>query len=251
MPFTFAHPAVVLPLLRKKGPLSTSGLIVGSLVPDFEGFLRMEVNGNWADSWPGILLFNIPVAIGILFLYHGLVKHLFLRILPYFLATRLVFSLTFNWVPYFRKHWVRVLISILLGVFTHLLWDDFTHYDGYIVNYYYDFFYRKLWGISLFNVFQFVSSVLGIILVFWFVLKLPEEKAQLPSLKYRLMAWGFMGLLTAIFLSIRGMYGFQELGSFVFSAIGCFFGALIALSIALRIFPSYGLKTKKLSGQSE
>lgn len=251
MPFTFAHPAVVLPFLRKNGPLSTSGLIVGSLVPDFEGFLRMEVNGNWADSWPGIMLFNIPVALCILFLYHGLVKYFLLRILPYFLAIRLVFSLNFNWLPYFKKNWVRVLVSIILGVLTHLLWDDFTHYDGYIVNYYYDFFYRKLWGLSLFNVFQFLSSVIGIILVFWLVLKLPVEKAQFPSLRKRIMAWGFIGLLTAIFLGIRGMYGFQELGSFVFSVIGCFLGALVAVSIAVRIFLDNALKTKKLPGQSE
>lgn len=41
MPFTFSHPAIILPLsyLPKKW-FSLTGLIIGSLIPDFEYLLE-------------------------------------------------------------------------------------------------------------------------------------------------------------------------------------------------------------------
>jgi len=36
MPFTFSHPAIVLPLTKARLKLSATGLIVGSTIPDFE-----------------------------------------------------------------------------------------------------------------------------------------------------------------------------------------------------------------------
>jgi hypothetical protein len=42
MPFTFAHPAIVLPLKHlPKRWYSLTGLIIGSMTPDFEYFIRM------------------------------------------------------------------------------------------------------------------------------------------------------------------------------------------------------------------
>jgi len=51
MPFTFSHPAIVLPLatLRRQW-ISATGLIIGSITPDFEYFIRMkntESTGEW------------------------------------------------------------------------------------------------------------------------------------------------------------------------------------------------------------
>ena len=47
MPFTFSHPAIVLPLVRKSGHwFSATGLIIGSLTPDFEYFMRMRIVDN-------------------------------------------------------------------------------------------------------------------------------------------------------------------------------------------------------------
>ena len=50
MPFTFSHPAAVLPLrLLPRHWFSLTGLVIGSMVPDFEYFLRsmrLTVNGR-------------------------------------------------------------------------------------------------------------------------------------------------------------------------------------------------------------
>ncbi|MBK7856522.1 MAG: DUF4184 family protein [Bacteroidetes bacterium] len=42
MPFTFAHPSVVFPLFKKVSKyFSATGLIAGSIIPDFEYFARL------------------------------------------------------------------------------------------------------------------------------------------------------------------------------------------------------------------
>ncbi|MGF1432468.1 DUF4184 family protein, partial [Kitasatospora sp. LaBMicrA B282] len=55
MPFTFSHPAAVLPLLRGlrgRGPLVACGLVAGSMAPDLPFF---------AESWlPGVYRFGGP-----------------------------------------------------------------------------------------------------------------------------------------------------------------------------------------------
>ena len=54
MPFTFSHPAIVLPLkyLPKKW-FSFTGLIIGSMTPDFEYFLRMKVKSDYSHTLNG------------------------------------------------------------------------------------------------------------------------------------------------------------------------------------------------------
>ncbi|WP_262496247.1 DUF4184 family protein [Flavobacterium piscis] len=43
MPFTFSHPAIILPLkYLPKNWISLTGLIIGSLTPDFEYFYSNE-----------------------------------------------------------------------------------------------------------------------------------------------------------------------------------------------------------------
>lgn len=40
LPLTFAHPAAVLPFSRKSKYIHFSALVLGSMAPDFEYFLR-------------------------------------------------------------------------------------------------------------------------------------------------------------------------------------------------------------------
>jgi hypothetical protein len=56
MPFTFSHPAIILPLayLPKKW-YSMTGLVIGSLVPDFEYFLRMSMAGYHSHTIAGLV----------------------------------------------------------------------------------------------------------------------------------------------------------------------------------------------------
>ncbi len=43
MPFTFAHPAAVLPFMKKQSKyISVTALILGSMAPDFEYFYILD-----------------------------------------------------------------------------------------------------------------------------------------------------------------------------------------------------------------
>ena len=76
MPFTLAHPAIVLPLkyLPKKW-ISMTGLIAGSVMPDFESLLRMYSDKQLTHSWPGFFYFGLPLGILLTFLFHNIVRN--------------------------------------------------------------------------------------------------------------------------------------------------------------------------------
>ena len=75
MPFTFSHPAIILPFryLPVKW-FSFTGLVIGSLTPDFEYFIRMKVQSIYSHTLLGIFWFDLPLAILLAFLFHSLVR---------------------------------------------------------------------------------------------------------------------------------------------------------------------------------
>ncbi|WP_210464605.1 DUF4184 family protein [Rufibacter roseolus] len=170
MPFTFSHPAVVLPFKSVSGQkVSLTAMVLGSMAPDFEFFFRMRAETEISHTLKGIFLFDIPVVVVMAFLYHCWVRHPFLGHLPVFLQKRFSVYSQFNWPAYFKENWVVVITSGFLGVVLHLLCDDFTHDYGYTAQHIpalaaaYEIFGRDVPGYHL-N--QYLSSlILGILLV--------------------------------------------------------------------------------------
>ena len=136
MPFTLAHPAIVLPFGKKGGGLSLTALVAGSIVPDFEFFLQLREVENVGHHWYGILVFDLPLAALFCLLYHHLLRNALVIHLPAFLRNRLNDTLDFNWYRYALQNPWKVLISLLLGIASHLFWDAFTHADGFFVERY-------------------------------------------------------------------------------------------------------------------
>src|SRR3982751_1614052 len=106
MPFTFSHPAIVIPLQKLVGRwVSLTGLVVGSVVPDFEYFIRMRSEKGFSHSIPGVFLFDLPLGLLLCFLFHNVVRNSLFSHLPYFLNSRLSNFKRFNWNIFFVKHW--------------------------------------------------------------------------------------------------------------------------------------------------
>jgi hypothetical protein len=61
LPLTLAHPAAVLPFRRW---FVFSGLVIGSLAPDFEYFLYVPDSLRIGHTLPGVFLFCLPVGLG-------------------------------------------------------------------------------------------------------------------------------------------------------------------------------------------
>lgn len=137
MPFTFSHPAIVLPLkyLPKKW-FSMTGLVIGSLTPDFEYFIRMKIESNYSHTFWGIFYFDLPLGILLTFVFHNLVKEELFKNLPKKLNQRFIKTEKFNWNKYFIKNWKIVILSIIIGTISHLFWDSFTHESGFFVKHF-------------------------------------------------------------------------------------------------------------------
>lgn len=178
MPFTFSHPAIVLPVtcLPKKY-YSLSGLIFGSMTPDFEYFIRMKDYSKYSHTWDGLFWFDVPLGLILIFIFHNVVRNILIGYLPFSLNIRFSSFAKFNWNKYFRHNIIVVLISLVVGIASHIFWDSFTHSTGYffhnipflkerinILNHHVD-------GAS---VLQYVSSVIGGIVMLIVVFKLPE-----------------------------------------------------------------------------
>jgi hypothetical protein len=139
MPFTLSHPAAVLPLLRR--PFSAAALVAGAVAPDMPYFARSTPIPVTAESWYepymnattshgllGALTVSLPYALALFGLY--------------LVARRPVGALLPATAPrdpepggasalLRRGGWA--LLSLLIGIATHLVWDSFTHVDGYVV----------------------------------------------------------------------------------------------------------------------
>lgn len=117
VPFTFSHPAAVLPL-RRFGDLSA--LVIGSMVPDAGYLLILDLPRHLTHGSVGLVVFCIPVGLGVYFFYHGLLRRPFMHLMPNGVRLRLSERTAF---PTTSTGWIRVLFGLVLGSATHLLWD--------------------------------------------------------------------------------------------------------------------------------
>ncbi len=177
MPFTFAHPAIVLPLKVIVKRLSLTGLICGSVVPDFEYFLRLNVHSQYSHTLAGLWWFDLPLGIILTFLWHNVARDGFFINSPPFLKKRVDRFVCFNWTRYFSDHRAMVLLSILLGAGSHLLWDSFTHATGYVADRSV-FLQRNITyalHIPVYKMLQHGSSLIGTLVLFFSIRKLAES----------------------------------------------------------------------------
>lgn len=125
MPFTLAHPAAVLPL-RRFCPrfLSLPALVVGSVCPD-AGYVFARLGADeLAHRFVGSFVFCLPVGLVLLGLFaRG--RAWFLRLVPG--SSQAVFR-PLCLVPLGPLG--VVVCSLLVGTWTHLLWDSFTNQQG-------------------------------------------------------------------------------------------------------------------------
>ena len=132
MPFTPAHIAAALPFRHSR--LVWSALVIGTMAPDFEYFIRFEPGLPYGHRFPGVFLVTLPLALVTLWLFHAYVKAPFVALLPAGFRHRLA--------PYMGKFWFGgpgrfglIVVSVLIGVLTHIAWDSFTHGNAWLVRY--------------------------------------------------------------------------------------------------------------------
>lgn len=232
MPFTFSHPAIVLPLtyLPKKW-FSLTGLVIGSLTPDFEYFLRMRIKSNYSHTLDGLFWFDLPLGLLLTFIFHDIVRNSLFDNLPTFFKSRFSAFRHFDWNGHFKRNWFVVEISILIGAASHILWDSFTHEHGCFVQtipalqYSVDFLGRQ---IPILKILQHSSTLLGGLVIAFAIYKLPTNKTENENIN--LKYWAILAGLTLTIISIRFLSGldFKQYGNVIVTAISA---GLISLTI--------------------
>jgi hypothetical protein len=165
MPWTFAHPAAVLPLRSlARARLSFAALVVGSITPDLGYYVGRFDLARAAHTLAGLFVVCLPagfVLLALLRMFRRPVCHLLpqphrgaLSSLP---PIPLVESMAST---------AAVAASLLVGATTHVLWDSFTHATGWmVVNLPLLQMSLPVWprvDVPLFRLLQHASTILGV-----------------------------------------------------------------------------------------
>ena len=223
MPFTFSHPAIVLPLtFLPRQWFSLTGLIIGSLTPDFEYFFRMRLKSHYSHTMDGLFWFDLPLGLLLAFVFHNIVRNSLFDNLPMFLKSRFSVFRQFDWNSHFKRNGFVVIISILMGAASHIFWDSFTHDHGYFVQIIpalqssVDFLGGQL---PVLKILQHGSTLLGGLVIAFAIYKLPTNKTEteIIHLKYWII---FVGLtLTIIAIRLLSGLDYKQYGNVIVTAI--------------------------------
>lgn len=187
MPFTLAHPAAILPLRRLRF-LQTVPLFIGSIAPDVPYFLPARFGrAFFPDTHTVYGSFAVCLPLGMALL----LTILFLREpLTVMLGPRARWVCLQSLERFYARplHWPIALLSILIGTWTHLIWDSFTHETGWTAA-------RVAalsapvtvfgWDTETSHLLQYLSSVFGLaVLGIWckvLILRVPPAVSEDPA----------------------------------------------------------------------
>ncbi|WP_376717545.1 DUF4184 family protein [Mucilaginibacter terrae] len=210
--------------------VSLTALVIGSMLPDFEYFLRLKIKSAYSHTWTGLLWFNLPLGLILYFVYSKLVKPVLIVHLPTFLNKR--FSKFKNTKPVNLSSLLINTVSLLIGASTHILWDGFTHPTGYFVSQL-PFLQNEAtvanYSLPIYKLLQHGSTLTGTLLIILSVIMLPPlASTRLPSTyKY----WLIVLCVALALIIIRVMFGLRlhEFGNLIVTGIaGGFLGLIVA-----------------------
>ncbi len=194
MPFTFAHPAAVLPVhSRWKRWLSLAPLVVGSMVPDAGHYLPMpDSYKENAHTWPGALYLSLPMGIVILLIFYWIAPEI-ASLLPN--PHREALQRKIEAPTLSVRSVLMALCGLMIGAEMHVAWDSFTHSDGWMVERV-SFLRAPIWRIHPYFFLQVLSSIAGM----WVLLYVYDRWAR--SEGFRLWTWQDSGWRAFLWLAV-------------------------------------------------
>lgn len=242
MPLTFAHPAVILPFSRKSKYINFSAMVLGSMAPDFEYFLRGQPLGEIGHTFTGFVFINLPLVALIYFIYHTFVHQTLFNHLPFFLKG----TYTNRLDPSNTLKLIVFSYSALFGMFTHVAWDSFTHIDGYMVLEFPAIFTNTytIYGLNipLYKFLQHGSTLLGItsIIGYMYFRGLSQKSSKVDT-KHILSFWSSLTLLTILFVFLWYLIDYVSILSYGIIVVRIIDSFLISL-LLISLFLKYGRK---------
>ena len=246
MPFTLAHAAVLVPCRRLPSRwLSLTGLAFGAMAPDLEYFVRLSATAGVGHTPAGVLLFDLPAALLLAWLFHGLVRRPLLRHLPAPLDRLLAPAAEAAWRTSSWRALVLLAGSAVLGSLSHLAWDASTHPGGAVVVVW-PLLSSPLpllpWRIPVYKLLQHGSTLLGLtVLARWiytqWVVRGGEAAAGSVSAGGKARYWAIVFLGAAALAGYRiattGGLDLRQYGAYIVSLLS---GSLLGVVVASALF---------------
>ena len=194
MPLTCSHPAAILPFKRYTR-LDFPALVIGSMSPDFGYFIGQRYLAKLAHRPFGTVLICVPTGLLVYALFQ-LIRRDFCYLLPSPHRNQLM-PLAQQRKPFTGKRFITLCLSLLLGVWTHVIWDQFTHDGSYIARHFAPLrtvlFYIGKQEITISYVLQYISTIVGaailaIAYLKWLRSQPPKPDNQSDTWRYLLIA---------------------------------------------------------------
>lgn len=207
MPLSTAHPAIVLPFCKgSKKWVSSTALIIGSITPDIEYLYHLLPNRTFSHNYYHAWWFDLIITLCLAFLFHHIIRNPLINNLPPFLSQRFQQFKPFHWVAHFIKHCPIIIISAWIGIYSHIIWDDFTHKGSYIVESF-SFFHIHVttffgMDIVVHNLLQQISSIGGTIVVFAVLLSFKRNIDSHYNPRW-IIFWIYVSIITIALVAIK------------------------------------------------
>ncbi|WP_270670608.1 DUF4184 family protein [Paraclostridium bifermentans] len=228
MPFTLAHPAVVI--FSKNKNFNLLGLILGSMAPDFIYFLLFNPISNLGHTLLGFIILNLPICFLLNYLILKFIKNPFIINLPSKICNYYTYLINYDFNFKSPKDIFVFVYSCIVGMLTHIIWDAFTHKTGYFVvniNLLKESIHILGYQVPFFKLLQHGSTLLGffVILYYFYTIRRYSNKfIRSNKFQYHLTAISIQILIIILSYLIFKNFG---IGRFVVTFInGLFLGYL-------------------------
>jgi hypothetical protein len=259
MPFALAHPAAALPFSRCGLPLSA--LVAGSMAPDFPYSLHLSGFNQYGHTLGGLFWFCLPSGFAALAVFHGLLKMPLLGLLPRSHQTRLVaVAKSFRFFP--LRQLFLIGAALLLGAFTHIAWDSFTHANGWFVQHIpllkTPLLRTSRGALHLYKTLQHGSGAFGVLLcLLWYAkwfkaaatheVEIPMQMAKRWKIR-SIFLMSFVAAMSAFFLSDFSFvvfHDFEQLQTFARSFVVASMTAMAAQIFVFSLLWQWKMRTKR------
>jgi hypothetical protein len=167
MPYTLSHALISLPVsVVARGKIPLAALFVGSMSPDFPYLLALTTVYAPGHSLMGVLIYCLFPSLCILYFWYSWIE---VPVLALIKLPQRAHNLTIS------AHFL-IIIGVLIGAYSHVLWDASSHFDGiFVINN--NFWHIEYLSLPLYKWNQYISGGVGLITLFvWYLYALVKNK---------------------------------------------------------------------------
>ncbi|WP_195911364.1 DUF4184 family protein [Streptomyces kaniharaensis] len=170
MPFTFSHPAAVLPLLRHgrgRGRMIGSALVFGAMAPDTPYFAGAFAWGDLAHRWWAVPTLDVAITLALAAVWQLVLRAPLIGLLPvrWAGAAERLTGPSDRRIRWSRAPWFA--LSAALGAATHVFWDAFTHPGRLGTRVFPVLTTARILGEPLYAALQYGTSAIALVLLGW------------------------------------------------------------------------------------